>query len=165
MKDQKPSPLNRALQRDLLLLLRDEYPRTLIEIPEISDVSEQSIFMNLWYLQEHGLCESGLSQVADGRFIWSGTLTAKGLDFLEDDGGLTAILGAITIKIHTDTLREMLNARIDAAQISPEEKSALKQKLRHFSETVLKAAPTDLVKTGLDHIPNVVEWLRKLSGL
>jgi hypothetical protein len=122
--------------------------------------------MNLWYLQEHGLCESGLSQVADGRFIWSrATLTAKGLDFLEDDGGLTAILGVITIKIRTDTLREMLNARIDTAQISPEEKSALKQKLRHFSETVLKTATTDLVKTGLDHIPNVAEWLRKLSGL
>lgn len=163
--DEIPSPINRELQRELLLLLRSKYPRTLIDIPIISDVSQQSIYTNLWYLQEHGLCDSGLSPHLDGCFTWGGaTITAKGLDFLEEDGGLSSLLGIVTIKIHADTLREMLRTKIDDAPLTPDEKSTLKQKLEHLSETALTAGTRDLVQIGLQHVPNFVEWLRTFFG-
>lgn len=162
---QKPSPIDRALQRELLLLMRDEYPRTLLGIPEIPDASRESIYTNLRYLEEHGLCESGLLYGVDGRPSWGGaTLTAKGLDFLEDDGGLSAILNVITVKLHADTLREILNARIDAVEIAPEERSGLKRIVASLSETALQAATTDLVQNGLHHIPDVVGWLQRFAG-
>jgi hypothetical protein len=34
----------------------------------------------------------------------------------------------------------------------------------NLSEAGLKAATTDLVKSGLDHLPDAVHWLRSLSG-
>jgi hypothetical protein len=160
------SPIDRALQLELLLLLRDAYPRTLIEIPEISSADQESIFTNLWYLQAHGLCDSGLIPSLDAGFSWSGaTLTAAGLDFLEADGGLSAILNVVTIKFDTHTLRALLEAKIEASSIPAIEKSSLKKITAALSDTALKSATTDLVHTGLQHIPNVVEWLQKFSGL
>jgi hypothetical protein len=55
----------------------------------------------LQYLAEHGLVNSGVrkSQSGDTEDQWYevGTkITAKGLDFLADDGGLSALLGAGT---------------------------------------------------------------------
>ena len=54
-----------------------------------------------------------------GKITWGGArITAKGIDFLEDDGGLSAILGVVTVKLHADTLREMLAKKIDASSAS-----------------------------------------------
>jgi hypothetical protein len=166
MIDKKESPISRSLQRELLLMMRTEYPRTLHDVPQIEGFDGDAVVANLWYLQEHGLCESGLVQGADGHFSWSGTtITARGLDFLEEDGGLSAILGVVTIKFHADTLREMLSAKIDEVPIPHEEKSAIKRNLSNLSETALKTVTTDLVQVGLNHIPNVVEWLGRIAGI
>ena len=43
-----------------------------------------------------------------------------------DDGGLSAILGVVTVKLHSDTIQALLNTKIDQADIPPEEKSKLK---------------------------------------
>jgi hypothetical protein len=161
-----PSPINHALQRDLLMLLRDVYPERLHEIPQIPEVSWESMCANLKYLEAHDLCESGLHEQGDGGFVWGGpSLTAKGLDYLEDDGGLSAILNVVTVKLHADTIRALLDAQIDASPIAPEEKSALKRLVSGLSQTALQAATTELVKTGLQHIPNVVTWLRAIAGV
>lgn len=37
--------------------------------------------------------------------------------------------------------------------------------LAGLSETGLRAAATDLVKLGLDHLPDAIPWLRTLAGL
>jgi hypothetical protein len=149
-----------------LLRPRDVYPRTLIEVPNILGADEGSIYSNLWYLQEHGLCDSGLMQSVDGFFSWGGaTLTAKGLDFPEADGGLSAILNVVTIKFDADTLRALLEAKIDASSIPPAEKSIIKKTIEGMSEAALKTATTDLVRIGLHNIPNVVEWLRGIAGI
>jgi hypothetical protein len=159
------SPLNRDLQRELLLLMRDKYPGMTRETPEISDVGEQNIYINLKYLEEHGLCKPLLRQALDGKFAYGGSsITAKGLDFLEDDGGLSAILGIVTVKVHADTLREMLNNKIDSVPIAPEEKLSLKKIIRQLSETALKDTTSELVKIGLQHVPNIVELLRTIAG-
>ena len=49
--------------------------------------------------------------------IWNPGITAKGLDFLEDDGGLSAILGAITVKLDPDDLRALIAARIEESDL------------------------------------------------
>jgi len=166
MTDKKASPINRALQRDLLLLMRDKYPGTLIEEPQVPDISSDYLKANLWYLQEHGLCDSGLVKYGDGGFAWSGaTINERGLDFLEDDGGLSAILNVITIKIHADTLRDILNAQLDAAPGTKEEKSAIKQSLASLPDAALKAGTSDLVQAALQHIPNAVELVRAIFGI
>jgi hypothetical protein len=157
--------LSRQKQSDLLLQLKERYPAHGHFQCE-TDEEQREIAANLLYLEEHRLCVSGVRIGADGYIqLGAASITAAGLDFLADDGGLSAILGLVTVRLHADTIRDLIAAKIDAAAIPVEEKSKLKKALATLSETALKSATTDLVRTGLDHLPNAAHWLSKLLGL
>jgi hypothetical protein len=147
--------LDRAVQRQILELLRDHYPRGTFPVRKLElDMAQAAT--NLLYLEEHGLCKSGVKIGGRGDFAFSeSTITAGGLDFLEDDGGLSAILGVVTVKLHADTIRDMIAAKIESSSMPAEEKSKLRKVLSNLSEAALKAATTDLVKSGLDHLPTL----------
>jgi hypothetical protein len=156
--------LDRALQRQILELLRGHYPRGAIPVRDL-ELSEEQAAANLRYLEEHGLCESGVMVGADGHLAFGeSTIRAAGLDFLEDDGGLSAILGVVTVRLHADTIRSLIDARIETSSMPAEEKSKLRKIIANLSEAGLRAATTDLVKSGLDHLPDAVHWLRSLAG-
>jgi hypothetical protein len=157
--------LDRALQRQILDLLKAHYPRGAIPIRDL-ELGEEQAAANLRYLEEHGLCHSGVMIGADGHLAFGeSTITAAGLDFLEDDGGLSAILGVVTVRLHADTIRALIDAKIEASSLPAEEKSRLRKVLANLSEASLKVATTDLVKSGLDHLPDAVHWLRSLAGV
>ena len=157
--------LDRGLQRQILEFLRARYPRGAIVVRDL-DVCEERAAANLRYLEELGLCESGLTIGIDGHFSFGvSTITAAGLDFLEDDGGLSAIRGVVTVRLHADTIRTLIDAKIEASSLPAEEKSRLRTALASISETSLKAATTYLVKSGLDHLPDAVQWFRSLAGV
>jgi hypothetical protein len=59
----------------------------------------------------------------------------------------------------------MIAAKIDAAPIPEADKPGLKQRLASLSEAALRAATTDLIKSGLDHLSDVVHWLRGIGGV
>jgi len=154
--------LDRSLQRQILELLRDHYPRGAIPVRDLSLSAEQAA-ANLRYLEDHGLCESGAVIGVDGHLAFGQSMiTAAGIDFLEEDGGLSAILGVITIRLHADTIRNLIESKIEASSIPDKEKSILRKALAKLSEATLRAATTDLVKSGLDHLPDVAHWLRSL---
>lgn len=74
----------------------------------------------LQYLEEHGLCKSGVMIGADGHLaLGESRITAAGLDFLEDDGGLSAILGVVTVRLHADTIRALIDAKIEVHRYRP----------------------------------------------
>jgi hypothetical protein len=156
--------LDRALQRQILELLRERYPRGTIPVRDL-ELGEEQTAANLRYLEEHGLCKSGVMIGVNGHLAFgASTITAKGLDFLEDDGGLSAILGVVTVKLHADTIRSLIEAKIETSSMPAEEKSKVRKILANLSEAGLKAATTDLVKSGLDHLPDAVHWLHSLAG-
>jgi hypothetical protein len=97
-------------------------------------------------------------------YIGGTKITARGLDFLADDGGLSAIFGVVTVKLHADTIRDLIATKIEALPVPAAEKSALRKHLAELSEVALRAATTDLVKAGLDYLPNAVHWLQNLGG-
>jgi hypothetical protein len=132
-------------------------------VPKELDQNDDKFYFNLFYLQEHRLCEANTSMSADQIFSWAGaTITAAGIDFLEDDGGLSAILGVATVKLDADTLRALIAARIDETALPAEEKAKWKAVVGTLSDSSLRAATSDLVQQGLQHIPNVIEMLRGL---
>jgi hypothetical protein len=92
--------LDRAVQRQILELLREHYPRGATAANDLKLGNKQAA-ANLRYLEEHGLCKSGV-KLGEGVSIQfsQSTITAAGLDFLADDGGLSAILGVVTVKLH-----------------------------------------------------------------
>lgn len=157
--------LSRQKQSELLLRLREVYPAHAYFRVD-GDEEQREVAANLMYLEEHGLCDGGVQVGVDGHIMLGpSSITASGLDFLADDGGLSAILGVVTVKLHADTIRDLIAAKIEATAMPVEEKSVIKRHLAALSETALKAATTDLVKTGLDHLPDATHWLSKLVGL
>jgi hypothetical protein len=44
-------------------------------------------------------------------------LTGHGLGLLEDEGGLTAILGVVIVKLHAETTRDLIAARIQDSNL------------------------------------------------
>jgi hypothetical protein len=153
------SPLDRAYQRELLLTMRAAYPDWICTSPPHQD--EAKLLANLAYLGEHGLCDNKLTQNMSRRFDWHGSkITASGLDFLEEDGGLSAILGVVTVRLHSDTIRELIGAKIDATPLSEPEKSALKKHLATLSEAAWRTVTTELVKSGLNHMTDIIPWLQ-----
>lgn len=156
--------ISRPLQLEILKRLRDVYPRPAM-LYDVMDVSSDNLSANLLYLEEHSLCESGVSIGGDDQ-IHAGRarITAAGIDFLEDDGGLTAIRGVVTVRFAAETLKALLSSRVDDAEIPPEEKSRLKKQIQALPEHALKEATGELVKNGLAQMPNAISWLQTLTA-
>jgi hypothetical protein len=164
--------LDRALQRRILEQLATAYPSGICPIVTIfGEVEHDIVRANLYYLQEHGLVNLGIQRRTPigepERFIDSTatTITAKGMDFLEDDGGLSAILGVVTIKLHADTIKELLADKIDASDLPPADKSLMKKHLETLSAEAIKTVAKYLVQQGLDHLPDAARWLQTLLRL
>jgi hypothetical protein len=148
--------------------MRDAHPLALRELPDDipDDIEEKVIFSALIYLEELGFCESGVVIGIGEDFAWGGsTITAQGIDYLEDDGGMTAELNVVTVRFEAETIRQLLAARVDASDTTPESKSLLKAAIADLPASALKVATTELVKQGLNQMPNAIQWLRALAGL
>ena len=158
--------LNRNLQLSMLRKMEVAYPHTVNSFSEdrTRGISRECL-ANILYLEEHALCEANVSQAMDGSYLWgSAKITAKGLDFLADDGGLGAILNVVTVKLHAATIRDLIEAKIDAGPGTPEEKATIKTYLKRLSGAALQAVARDLMKRGLDHLPDAVGWLHTFGS-
>ncbi|WP_136477014.1 hypothetical protein [Pseudomonas sp. DG56-2] len=142
--------IDRALQKKILEHLREVYPRESSSVTKIDDPSQT--LGNLYYLRELGLIDIAASDYVNGtKKIHHATITAKGIDFLEDDGGVGAILGTLTVKLHEDTLRQLIEAKVQSASLPEEQKSSLLKALREAPGDAIKQLTTKLVEAGLDH--------------
>jgi hypothetical protein len=156
--------LDRALQRQLLDIMAAAYPNSTSAVSQVEQPIE-TVLANLAYLAEHGLCDAQLYESIGGNWSYGDQkITARGLDFLADDGGLTAILGTITVKLHAQTVRDLIASKIDQIEASSEEKGSLKGRLASISEASLKSATEYLVQRGLADFPDAISWIRTILG-
>lgn len=81
--------LDRGMQRAVLERLRDVYPNS-ADVSAFDQSSQEGFQANLFYLEERGLIQ-GSHEMGPGSPIVLARMTADGLDFLEDDGGIDAI--------------------------------------------------------------------------
>lgn len=155
--------IDRELQRGLLDKLAGAYPEELNIEP--LGLPEPAASANLKYLAEHGLVTL-LARTADlvgvSYQVLSAEITAKGLDFLADDGGLSAILGTVTVKLHADTVRDLLEAKLTASNLPPVEKKHLIDHLRALPAEALKHLTKRLLDLALERTPDVVQLIQKL---
>lgn len=98
--------LDRNLQIKLLEQLADVYPHSMNIKMLIGNEGDKEL-QNLAYLEEHGLVN--ITWVGEKRDVKpvSAAITAKGLDYISDDGGLTAELSAVIIKLDKETLNKL----------------------------------------------------------
>lgn len=96
----------------------------------------QFILANLQYLEEHGLIETRRANL--NQPVPNAKITADGLDFLTEDGGLGAILNTVTVKFDADNIRELLAEGLLQADMSEDKKGIIR--------TALEGATTDTIK-------------------
>ena len=88
------------IDRDLwleILKTLDERPRMTMHMRSLADGNGKKLHDNLNYLTEHGLIGWDKTRA-------QAHITAKGHDYLQPDGGLTAELGVRVVKIHVESM-------------------------------------------------------------
>jgi len=114
------------------------------------------------YLEEHRLVRCVWSSTLQGQRLQSVQITAYGLDFLEDDGGLSALLGVQTIKLHEDSIRGLIAKAIEDSPATPAEKGLLRDALEKAPQEAIKTLTSEAIKAGLKYAPDAVALLQKL---
>jgi hypothetical protein len=79
------------------------------------------------------------------------------MDFLADDGGLSSILGVVTVKLHEDTLKQLIGQRITESDLPAPEKSKLLEQLKTLPGEAIKHLTLKLVDAGLANWPIAVQ--------
>ena len=124
-------------------------------------VNYQLLFKTIHYLVESGLIDITKADKLHGTFECR--INNKGIDFMSDDGGLSAILGVVTVKLHSDTIQALLSAKIDEANISPEEKGRLKSALGKVGNAALGTLTENAINAF--SVESIVTWLKRASSL
>jgi len=153
--------LIRELQREMLEHLRDCYPEASEDVTSLGD--PKYCAGNLYYLRDLGLVTLLDSEyIGGGRSIHCATITAKGLDFIEDDGGVSAVLSTVTVKLHEDTLRQLIEAKVQASDLPEEQKSGILKALREAPGETTKQLITKLVDLGMENAPKAFPLIQTL---
>ncbi|CAK8736478.1 hypothetical protein SODG_000599 [Sodalis praecaptivus] len=144
---------DRQKQHDLLNFLFDLHPLEPEHTHHQQMVAlfgdELSLASNLIYLEEHQLVTQSIDISRNEPFFSLNKLriTAKGIDFLANDGGLGAILNVQTIRLHNETL-VALEDIIRVANMPESEKKGLIAKLRELPADAIKHLILQLLTRG-----------------
>lgn len=161
------SILDRELQRKLLNELSVIYP-SYHDFTNLTDeYGADKLTANLFYLYQHNLITESVkvSMSLDGisqRIIIRCAITEKGMDFLEDDGGLTAILGVVTFKIDSEQLKYILIERIDKLDLQTDQKQRFKEGIMNLPSESMKHLTMKFVDKGLENTPSLLGILQSL---
>lgn len=153
--------IDRAFQREILWKLYDVFPHR-YSFPEYdrNTPEYEKLLINLYYLQQHGLIDEKSvivtkSNTEDGKTTLISNfveINHRGIDFLLEDGGLSAILGVVTIKFEEQQLREILEQQIRQSDLPEQKKSDLLQHIQNVGIDVLKDIFKQFIKDGLKNI-------------
>lgn len=156
--------LDRELQRAILNQLAHAYPG-LQPIKALTPEDQENFEANLFYLAQHGLVEVESQLMISGeRSFGAPMITAKGMDFLADDGGLSAILGVVTVKLHDDTIRKLLIQKVEAAPGDTGVKARMVEKIKSLPAEALGKLTMDGLDKALSSAPNVIDLIGGLLG-
>lgn len=158
--------LAKKLWPDKALEFWKPIPERLAEILKVDDTPHNELadkfIKNIIYLSKHSLIS--LTDISSDFLRHSGTrlelqieITHRGLDFLEQDGGLSAILGIVTFKLHNETVQQLLTDKINQSDMPEAEKSELKAAI----STIKDAALTKVTELAIEKAP----WAAILAAI
>ncbi|MDI6029060.1 hypothetical protein QBK99_23085 [Corticibacterium sp. UT-5YL-CI-8] len=152
--------LDRAFQLEILSDLQNLYPRQADLERAYGKQTNNKLLVNFSYLHEHGLIDLKFSRFHSGEIkLHRATITAKGLDFITDDGGLSAILGVVTVKLHEHTIRDLLIAKITSSDAPETVKKNLVEKIKSLPADLLGGLTQKALDAGLSSLPDVAGWI------
>ncbi|MCL6236989.1 hypothetical protein M5F66_01300 [Acinetobacter sp. ANC 5033] len=161
--------LDRDLQLELLNKIAGCYPFVWMDYERKPDTEEYfKIAINLNYLKGHGLLSEDSTSVRHSTsgsgggnlLIIKPKITESGLDFLKDDGGLSAILGVVTVRFEADTIRTILQLKVDQSDLSPADKKKLHDVLQELPAENIKHLSTKIVDVGWDGLGSLMNLIQ-----
>lgn len=154
--------LDRARQLEILNALSEIYPKY-ADGRSFEELKNEDV-ANIWYLKEQGLIEGGIDMsISQSLIFQSAKITARGMDFLADDGGISAILGTVTVRLHADTIKDLLLSKIEASTAPAEKKSWLKKQLDIASSETIKKIIGSLLDEGVKHAPDIIRLVEQAA--
>ncbi|RZZ90625.1 hypothetical protein [Pseudoxanthomonas winnipegensis] len=134
------------------------FKRDLAELLET--VGEQPLAREVLYLQGHGLV-TALTKEFDGEVHLGWVqITHQGRDYIDSTGGLGAELGVVTVRLHEDTIRQLLISQVRGSDADDTVKGKLVDQLKALpAEGVSKLAERALEQS-LRYMPDVIRWLQ-----
>lgn len=158
--------LDRELQLELLRALAERFPSVCSVASLGHDPQSQAVIANLAYLKQHELIDAEIVQYIDGGMnAHTAAINAAGMDFLAEDGGLSAILSVVTVRLDAEQLRDLIGRHVEKSALPNEEKSQIMKWLQSAKQEALKQATTRLVAAALDRLPGAIDLVRSLPGL
>jgi hypothetical protein len=146
------------LQLELLQMAVDAWPQSVDITQDLLDRYESAeIAGMLLYLAQHGLIKTG-TQVGIGGFVSFGywEITQKGVDFMHPTGGLGALLNVVTVKLHEDSIKELMIKRIEQSDGDVSVKGELIKQVKALPAEGLKAVAAKAFEAGLAALPNAI---------
>lgn len=166
----KTEKYDRALQLEILNALIDVAPNHLSNMQEeqlVAKFQDYNHFVAcMLYLQMHSLVSRpfAVSQSNEGiQYLFNShtcAITHNGIDFLLNDGGLSAILKVQTIRIHRDTI-VAIEDLIALSNLSAPEKASIVSKLRELPADAIKHLILQLLTQGAVHVPAALQLIQK----
>lgn len=161
--------LDRQLQKELLEKMSSTYPQHYALDKDYAYGSSEyrRVTTNLFYLVQHGLIEPCSLMKTSGFGGYSNlqiecpTITHKGMDFLADDGGLSAILDVVTVKFHEESIKQILEARISESDLPPEHKKSMLHSLQELPAESIKHLTLKLLDKGFDNSSSAIQIIQK----
>lgn len=154
--------VDRQNQKEILELLK-ENAFIKVKTRDLPHADNPELIQNLLYLKEHGLIALSTMDVMREKLplVHDATITAKGIDFLEDDGGLSAILGMVTVRFEAETLRAILSMQVELSVQDEGLKKRLLTNIRHLKSEALKSAVQELAAMAIRSVPDAIQLLGK----
>lgn len=153
--------MDRNLQQEILIRATEDYPfamsdENLEELCRIFD--KKKVARELKYLEESKLLHNEAIIISLDNCISFGVIkiTNRGLDFLQSDGGISAILNVVTVRFESDTLTALIAAKINQSDLPEDDKSQLVEAVKELPADGIKHLMTKVLDKGIENIPNLV---------
>ena len=151
--------MDKEFLRTVLVTLKECYPGKTYAVYEMAD--ENKMLSHLRYLDEYELIDSGVHIIDDvhsegvNYSLGGAKITARGLDYLAEDGGLAAELGTVTIRLHSTTIQDLIEIALAQRDLPAEKRTAIQNALATASTETVKALTTRLIDAAIKHTPDV----------
>ncbi|HGM6837236.1 TPA: hypothetical protein ACKP7D_000966 [Serratia marcescens] len=155
---------DREFQLHLLTVCAAAYPENAMassfDKETIINAGNQKIFANIHYLHEHELIVLEEQRSDDPYYILDYVRATKnGIDFLLNDGGLSAILNVQTVRFHNDTIMAIEDL-LSLSGLPEPEKASIVSRLRELPADAIKHLTNELITKAVVATPAVIHLIQ-----
>ncbi len=160
--------IDRELQQKVLILLKERYPENVTDedfekMLSLAEFDQKHLIGNMRYLEESGHIKLGMTDETDiySVNISAISITNDGIDFLEADGGLSAIKNTFIPHIHRLWLENLLATSEDSQKTSAE-KHLISSQLQRLPGVAIEHLTKKLMDLGLSHTADGFQLIRSV---